>query len=461
MTPRYKPYPEYKPSGLPACGNAQAGVEWLGEVPEGWGVSRIKFIAKLNPSKEKVRLLSKETMVTFLPMESIGEKGEIDASRTKRIDDVLNGYTYVSENDVIIAKITPCFENGKGAVARDLKNEIAFATTEVIPLSCNRSPDSQFLYYLLYADPFHSNAEGSMYGAGGQKRVSDSFVANYSFALPTPKERDAIASFLDRETGKIDRLIEKQERMIKLLKEKRQAVISHAVTKGLNPNAPMKDSGVEWLGEIPEHWGVQSVKAVAQVGNGSTPKRENTHYWEDGTYPWLNSSVVNQEQVTKSDQFVTEQALSECHLPKLKPPIILIGITGQGKTRGLATTLLCEATINQHVAYVKVRSKLVSVKYLRRMFDMAYSFLRYESEGGGSTKGAITCDQIKTLKFPFAPYREQNEIVQYLETETTKIDHLISKAEQAIELMKERRTALVSAAVTGKIDVRERGNGEC
>ena len=224
----YQAYPEYKDSG----------VEWLGARPTDWSVSRIKFLASLNCSKSELNHLDGNTDVSFLPMEAIGEKGELDLSRTKTLSEVSSGYTYLGEGDVCIAKITPCFENGKGAIVTGLKNGIAFATTEVIPCRCKESCDVKFLYYLLTSAPFNKQAEGSMYGAGGQKRVADSFVANYHLATPPLPEQTQIAKFLDYETGKIDRLIEKQETLIRLLKEKRQAVISHAVTKGLNPHAP-------------------------------------------------------------------------------------------------------------------------------------------------------------------------------------------------------------------------------
>jgi type I restriction enzyme S subunit len=143
----------------------------------------------------------------------------------------------------------------------------------------------------------------------------------------------------------------------------------------LNPHLRMKDSGIEWLGEIPEHWKVMPIKYVAQVGNGSTPNRDNSAYW-DGIHPWLNSSVVNPESVTSANQFVTDLALQACHLPWIKPPAILIGITGEGKTRGMATTLNMEATINQHLAYLKPFHRVATVHYLQRVVDSAYDMLR-------------------------------------------------------------------------------------
>jgi type I restriction enzyme S subunit len=253
--------------------------------------------------------------------------------------------------------------------------------------------------------------------------------------------------------------------LIERLKEKRTALISRTVTRGLPPaaaraaglpeNPPLKPSGLPWLGDIPKHWEVKPVKYVARIGNGSTPNRDNAAYWEEGDYPWLNSSSVNRETITDSEDFVTALALQECHLPKINPPAVLIGITGQGRTRGMASTLLFEATINQHVAYVKPSPEKADVGFLRRVFDMAYEFLRSESDGGGSTKGAITCEQIGTMVIPLPSLPEQAAIAAYLDRETAKLDALVAKVEAAIERLQEYRTALITAAVTGKIDVRK------
>ena len=273
-------------------------------------------------------------------------------------------------------------------------------------------------------------------------------------ALPNMQEQYAIAAFLDRETAMIDELVAEQRRLMDLLKEKRQAVISHAVTQGLDPNARLKPSGIEWLGDVPEHWTVGPVKYVAKTGNGSTPSREVPEYWGENGYPWLNSSVVNSAIVTEAEGFVTERALRECHLPIVVPPAVLVGITGQGRTRGMASMLGIEATINQHVAYVKPSTSDLDVYYLLRTFEMGYIKLRHDSEEAGATKGAITCGQIANLTIPLPPRAEQQSIVAHLDTEFAKFDTLTTEAQCAIDLLLERRTALISAAVTGQIDVR-------
>nr|WP_286191195.1 restriction endonuclease subunit S [Synechococcus sp. FACHB-909] len=294
-----------------------------------------------------------------------------------------------------------------------------------------------------------------MYGAGGQKRVPEAFVKDFAVGLPSAfSEQALIATFLDHETAKIDDLIAEQQRLIELLQEKRQAVISHAVTKGLNPDAPIKDSGVEWLGEVPEHWEVCPVKFLARIGNGSTPNRDNSDYWTDVGFPWLNSSVVNQAEVSEAERFVTQLALKECHLPIIEPPAVLVGITGQGKTRGMAAPLRFVATVNQHVAYIKPDVERLGIDYLQRALEAAYEHLRTESEGVGSTKGAITCEQLGAWKLPIPHLREQEAIVSYLNEEAARLDSLKGESDRAIGLLQERRSALISAAVTGRIDVR-------
>ncbi|MBN8508590.1 MAG: restriction endonuclease subunit S [Burkholderiales bacterium] len=433
-----------------------SGVEWLGEVPAHWDVKRLRFVATINPSKSEIGDRSRESEVSFLPMEAVGDDGSLNLDRTRAIGEVESGYTYFRDGDVTVAKITPCFENGKGALMRGLVGGVGFGTTELIvvrPIAI--ATTGGYLNWIFRSGVFRQRGEASMYGAGGQKRISEDFVRDFKFPFPPLTEQAALVAYLDRETAKIDTLIAEQQRLIELLAEKRQAVIAHAVNKGLNPLAPMKDAGHEWLGEVPWHWRVVPVKYLADVGNGSTPHRDRADYWTGGDYPWLSSTVVNGEVVLEAEEFVTEFALTECHLPKVTPPAVLIGITGQGKTRGMAALLGIEATINQHIAFVRPRDNSTSAEFLRRYFEMAYQRMRFESDGVGSTKGAITCEQISNMRVPVPPREEQNAIVIHLSRVTSELDRLALEATTAIELLRERRVAVVSAAVTGQIDVRD------
>jgi type I restriction enzyme, S subunit len=269
--------------------------------------------------------------------------------------------------------------------------------------------------------------------------------------LPPLSTQRLIADCLDRETARIDGLIAEKERMLALLEEKRAALISRVVTRGLDPYASLKPSGQEWLGEIPVHWEIQPIKYLAAVGNGSTPSVENADYWDDDGYPWLNSSVVNVLPVQNASRFVTEPALRDCHLPKVQPPAVLVGITGQGKTRGMASVLAIEATINQHLAFIKPRTQELNTDYLCYLLGHADAFLRSDNDVARSTNGAITCDQLANMKIAVPPGNEQIDIRTRIRQSLDVSKPLLSDIQISLDLLTERRSAHITAAVTGQI----------
>lgn len=404
----------------------------------------------INPSKSEVRGITPNTEVSFIPMEAIGENGELDASRVKPISEVISGYSYVADGDVMIAKITPCFENGKGAIARNLLNGIGFATTEVINIRPTHPSDSAYYLYLLSTDPFRRLAEGAMYGAGGQKRVADSFVAEYHFSLPEISERTKIAAFLDHETAKIDALIEKQQRLIELLKEKRQAVICHAVTKGLNPNAPMKDSGVEWLGDVPAHWALKNYRYATKIYRGKFGHRpRNDPAFYDGIYPFIQTGDVAQAGKRIIDYKQTLNERGKTVSQKFPAGTLVMAIAAN----------IGDTAILDFEAYAP--DSIVGFKPYQ---DLDLEFLRYslmaalpalEQTSTQSTQANLNIDRIGSVQAVFPPLEEQLEVIAYLDNLIDRYTETEEKALTAIERMQERRTALISAAVTGKIDVRD------
>jgi type I restriction enzyme S subunit len=208
-----------------------SGIEWLGEVPAHWEVKRIRFVADLNPSKSEITEISKDTLVSFLPMEAVGDDGTLNLGRAKPIGEVESGYTYFREGDVTIAKITPCYENGKGAVMKGLLNGIGFGTTELIVIRPKETEvTGEYLQHLFTSSLFRNIGESYMYGAGGQKRVPDYFVRNFVMAFPSIEEQTVIAKFLKNSTLRFDELTSQAERAIELLQERRTALISAAVT---------------------------------------------------------------------------------------------------------------------------------------------------------------------------------------------------------------------------------------
>ena len=416
---RYRPYPAYKDSG----------VEWLGEVPEHWEVKRLKYAATSNPSPTEARNREESLEVSFVPMEAVGEYGGLELETTKLIGEVYGGYTYFGEGDVVVAKITPCFENGKGAVAIGLVNGIAFGTTELHVLRVKHSIDRQYLFYLSIGHGFRRLGAAEMYGAGGQKRVPESFISDIRHPLPPLPEQGDISAFLDRETSRIDALVAKKERLIELLQEKRTALISHTVTKGLDPDVPLKDSGVEWLGEIPAHWAVKQLRWAVSFQRGhDLPSVER----KEGDVPVVSSSGISSRHSKAT----------------AKAPGIVTGRYG---------TIGQFYLINQ--SYWPLNTTLYSIDLygneprflLYLLIHMSPLFLLHSVKSAvpGVDRNDVHADHTTVPNLS-----EQRAIAAFLDRETAKIDALLAKVGSAIDRLNELRTALISAAVTGKIDVR-------
>ncbi|MCZ4324626.1 restriction endonuclease subunit S [Pseudomonas anguilliseptica] len=444
-------YPEYKDSG----------VEWLGAVPKHWQVKRIRHVAQLNPSKTEIKQLDPEMLVSFLPMEAVGDAGSLNLERETTIAEVQSGYTYFREGDVTYAKITPCFENGKGAHMRGLLNGIGFGSTELVavrPDYCQTT--SEYLNWTFRSPVFRRLAEASMYGAGGQKRVPDDFTRDFALGFPKIEEQVLISRFLSIETAKLDNLMAEQEKLITLLKEKRQAVISHAVTKGLDPAVPMKDSGVEWLGEVPAHWQLKRVKHfVNSFAQGWSPQCESYPVASEDEWGVLKVGCVN------GGIFNPEENKS---LPAELDPLPELGIRkgdlliSRANTRELVGSaavalrdypnlLLCDKLYR-----LRLDGAVISTEFVASYLSTGQVRGQIELSASGASSSMLNISQATILELVIAlpADEEQKEIVELIESEQIKLNALIAQAQHAIDLLKERRTALISAAVTGQIDVR-------
>ena len=274
---------------------------------------------------------------------------------------------------------------------------------------------------------------------------------------PPLEEQKRIVAYLDRETAKIDALVEKQEHLITLLEEKRQAIISHTVTKGLNPNTKMKESGIEWLGEVPEHWEITKLGYIAKkIGSGKTPRGGSEVYLKEGIL-FLRSQNVHDTGLMlekKEAVYISVEIDSEMSATRVKPGDILLNITGASIGRTcIVPANFPRANVNQHVCIIRVPENLQY--YLSYFLKSVFVKSQIDAFQTGASREGLNFEQISKIVLCIPPKREQQKIIAFLNRETTKIDTLIEKCETAIELLKERRTALVAAAVTGKIDVRK------
>ncbi len=439
-------YPVYKDSG----------VEWLGAVPGHWEVVRLRFTAAINPSKTELATWNRETLVSFLPMDAVGDDGTLRLDTEKPLSDVENGYTYFRNGDVTFAKITPCYENGKGALMQGLCNGVGFGTTELTVVRPHDSRlDGRYLHFVFISNQFRRLGEAQMYGAGGQKRVPDSFVRDFRTAFPPLPEQQAIAAFLDRETARIDALVAEQERLIELLREKRQAVISHAVTKGLDPSVPMKDSGVEWLGMVPGHWDVVALKRVATVQTGVAKGKDNEGK-QTTIVPYLRVANVQDGYLDLEEVATIEIPVNDLERYLLRSGDVLMNEGGDFDKLGRGHVWRGEIARCIHQNHVfAVRPRAVDPDWLNWFTGAAPSQFYFMTQSKQSTNlASISSSNLMELPLLVPSGEEQNEICLFLDRETTQIDNLIAEANRAITLLQERRSALISAAVTGQIDVR-------
>jgi type I restriction enzyme S subunit len=411
-------------------------------IPNDWGVKPLLTICEFQSGKAHEPYISDDGAFICVNSKFVSTEGTSRKFCTKNLSPT-------QRNDILM--VMSDLPNGRAlAKAFFVDDDGAYAVNQRVCILSAQTANPKFLFYLLNRNPLFLKHDDGV----NQTHLSNALFTKFPTLIPPLLEQTQISRFLDHETARIDTLIEKQERLIALLKEKRQAVISHAVTKGLDPSVPMKDSGVEWLGEVPEHWSQSRIGWLCTVGNGCTPRRDDSRYWTDGDFPWLNSSTVNNERVSESDQFVTTTALSECALPIVPKNSVIMAITGEGKTRGTAAITEIDATINQHVAYMNCGTKRLDTEFLLLWLQSNYQRIRFESAGWGSTKAAVTCSDIRNYPIPMPPLNEQQAISAHIDKLKEKFDRLTSRAEVQVSLLKERRTALISAAVTGKIDVR-------
>ena len=428
-------------------------VRWLGSVPTYWEILPSRAIFE----EVKERDQPEAPMLSVTIKQGVIRQQDLLADSSKKDSSNLDksAYKLVRAGDIAYNKMRAW----QGAVGvSDYQGIVSPAYVVQRP---RIEVNSRYFHYLLRTPAFAKEAERWSYGITSDmwSLRPEHFKLIYVCLPPLP-EQTAIVRFLDHADRRIRRYIRAKQKLIALLEEQKQAIIHQAVTGQIDvrtgqPYPAYKPAGVEWLGDVPAHWEVRRIGSFCKVGNGSTPSRSNLAYWSGGEYPWLNSSSVNQGTVTRTDQFVTETALRECHLPQVPADSVLIGITGQGKTRGKAAVLAIDATINQHLAYITPNTDRVSSRYLYMCLAAAYTELRAISSASGSTKGALTCENIRSFGVVLPPMDEQEVLLLVIGRALTGVERCTSLAHRQVDLLREYRTRLIAGVVTGKLDVRE------
>lgn len=427
---RYKAYPEYKDSG----------VEWLGQLPSHWGAKRLGQF--FDERREKV---SDEDY----PALSVTMQGIVPQLETAAKTEAGDNRKLVLKNDFVINSRSD--RKGSSGVST-YDGSVSLISIVMTP----RNIHPPFVHHLLRSYPFQE--EFYRYGKG---IVADLWSTNSSEMrnilipdVPT-SEQAKIAEFLDHETAKIDALIEKQQRLIELLKEKRQAVISHAVTKGLNPNAPMKDSGVEWLGEVPAHWEVSQLRYVVREGTSITYGIVQAGPEVEEGVPYIRTSDMSGDALPLTGYPKTSPEIDASYArSRVSAGDLVISIRASvGKCLPVPPEL-DGANLTQGTAKIAPSSKALAV-FMLPFIGSSPVQLYLDSKAKGATFKEITLETLRKAPFLVPPVDEQNEIGRWVDSADLRFKALIEAAEQAQLLLKERRTALISAAVTGKIDVRD------
>ncbi|UQZ91127.1 restriction endonuclease subunit S [Deltaproteobacteria bacterium Smac51] len=369
----------------------------------------------------------------------------------KTLDEIGSGYTYFANNDILVAKITPCFENGKGAHAMNLTNCVGFGSTEFHVIRSIDCLSPRFLFYVTISHLFRKRGESFMYGAGGQKRIPDNYVKDFFLPTPPISEQYIIAAFLDHECARIDELIEKKRRLLALLEEKRRAVITQTVTHGLDRNAPMKDSGVEWMGQIPQEWEIKRLKYIGLITLGLTYSPEEVSHNGYGTLV-LRSSNIQQGKLSFTDLVFVDKKIPK--KLKTRQGDILV-CTRNGSRALIGKNAIITAETGD--ATFGVFMSIIRSPFYQYLYWVLNSNL-FEYKSGSyltSTINQLTIQNLNSFEVPFPKWDEQQAIVAYLNAATAAIDAKRQAQERSIGLLQEYRASLITHAVTGKIDVRD------
>ncbi len=424
-----------------------SGIEWIGEIPIDWEINKVKhnfsFQTGFTPPSGKTEYYEdgNHIWVTISDLKDKFVSDSVNKITDKAVEDL--NPTFVPKGSLLYS-----FKLSVGRVAF---NEVDCYTNEAIfSINSHDSIKLNFFYYSL-PDQIIRNANENIYGA---KILNQELIKNAHLIIPPTEEQTAIANYLDHKTAEIDQQIADKKRLLELYEEEKTGIINEAVTKGLNPAAPMKDSGIEWLGEIPKEWEVKNIKhLVSKVGSGVTPSGGASVYQLSGI-PLLRSQNIHFDGLRLDDvAYITNDIHDSMNNSKVKDGDVLLNITGASIGRVyFAESWLGEANVNQHVCILRP-NVVIETKYLYYILrsNIGQEQIRREQTGGG--REGLNFEALKNFFIFSITLQEQQSIVNHIEVECARIDTKKKNTKQLIELLKEYREALISEVVTGKVKV--------
>ena len=416
-----------------------SGIEWIGQIPENINVIRNKYLIKYEKGKLPKDLNTEKIGIPYVGASELEDlSGEAEYA-TYTTDTTI---PQCDSSDVLVlwdgARAGLIGTNHKGAVSSTIVN--------TLPV---KEIDKRFWYWYLKA--FQQHLYNRVNGTTIPHMNTD-YIEEIAMLDWKTEEQIRIAHFLDTKCAEIDALIAAKEKTNALLKERRQSIIYEAVTKGLNPDAPMKDSGIEWIGQIPENWGIAALKRVATPSTGMTPSKANSQYWE-GDIPWFSSKDIKADYLFDSEDHISQQAVDECGLTVHdENSVVFCARSGILRHTFPVSVLKCKGTINQDLR-VLATSETIDPEFLMYYLRGMNNTIVTLYQKVGATVESIEMEWLLYLPVALPPMQEQKEIAEYIVTRCNEIDSQIAANEISVQKLKEYRQSVIYEAVTGKIEI--------
>ena len=401
---------------------------------------RLKDFSKLNPAYQGDLL---ETEVSFVPMESL-RYGKIVYQEIP-FSEAKGKYTFFANGDLLIAKVTPCFENGNIAIANGLKEGIGFGSSEIFVLRMDKSVLNTYMFYVVQTSRFQDAACATMCGVGGLKRISPLFMRTYELNVPALSDQQRIVDYLDAKTSAIDTQIELLGKKKDAYTRLRKAMINRAVTRGLDEHVKLKDSGVEWIGMIPEHWEVKRIKELCSfVSRGATP-----NYDDDGEYKVMNQAVFSTGKLNHKVVRYSSYMKAESHIKKGD---LLIASTGGGilgklyffddEDKGFFA--------DTHVTVVRSDKGSFYVKFLFYLLSYQFDMINACMAKGSTNQTELQRDSLLSYELAIPSLEEQQAIIAFLDEKCAKIDAAIANIDKQTDALKRLKRSLINEVITGQ-----------
>ena len=425
----------------------ESGIDWIGQIPEEWEVIKVKFFTYMKGRIGWQGLKADEFIDEgpYLVTGTDFKNGRVNWDTAYHISQKRYEQApeiQLKQGDLLVTKDGTV---GKLALIDELPDSASLNSHLLVLRPLFNRYDNHFLYYVLSSLEFKNYFQKVSIGST-MDSLSQEKMGEFIFALPNINVQNSISRYLDKKTAQLDKVKALLEEQIQKLKDYRASLIYETVTKGLDKTVPMKDLGIDWIGQVPEGWGVGKVKYFSQISAGATPDRNNSLFW-NGNINWMSSGEVNQGIVKHTSETITDLALKRTSTKLLPNGTVMLALNGQGKTKGTAAVLAIESASNQSLASFIVDNKILNNMYLYYFFVANYYNIRGLK---GEDRDGLNLQLVSNIDIPLFEIEEQQKIVDFLNKKTVQIDQLIQIKNQQIKNINKQRQTLIYDYVTGK-----------